>query len=226
MTTPSGKATLREADNPGAGVTFGLNPTQIQFSRSVKFNRPTSANSKSDPSVQFTGTDPTQLQVQLLLDAMTVPNGSIQGQIDQLVAWTKVPDDSPASSPPRLAFTWGSLKIGKESAFLGFLEQLRVTIEMFGRDGAPRRASVSLSLKSGIYGPPPPTNPTSGTDVSRRRRVLQRGQSLQLLAYEEFRDAGAWRAVAELNGIDDPMRLRTGREVLLPDPQELTGARQ
>lgn len=217
--TPSGKATLHEVDDLSASVTFGLNPTQIQFSRNVKFNRDANANSKADPPAQFTGTDATTLQLQLLLDAMTTKDGSIQKQIDQLVKWTNVPENKP--NPPRLMFNWGSLKIGSDSAFVGFLEQLRVTIEMFSKDGVPRRASISLSLKSGVYAPPA-TNPTSGAEMSRRRKVLQRGQSLQSLAYDEFRDAGAWRVVAELNGIDDPTRLRPGQEVLLPDRRELT----
>lgn len=222
MTAADGKATLQEVDNHDAKVVFGLNPTQIQYSRNVKFNRGANGNSKSDPPAQFTGTDPTTLQVQLLLDAVTTPGGSIQKQIDQLVSWTQVPDDSSTASPPRLTFAWGSLTVGGKAAFVGFLEQLRVTVEMFDRQGVPLRASVSLSLKSGVYGPAR-TNPTSGGEMARRRRVLHRGQSLQSLAYDEFHDASAWRAVAELNGIDDPTRLRPGLEVLLPDRRELDG---
>ncbi len=30
-----------------------------------------------------------------------------------------------------------------------------------------------------------------------------------------------WRALARYNGIDDPMRMRNGTEVLLPAPEEL-----
>jgi nucleoid-associated protein YgaU len=222
MTAPTGKATLHEAETPSKKLEFGFNPTQVAYSRSVKFNRQATPNStsKADPPAQFTGTDPTSLQLTLLIDAMTVENGSIQPQLDQLVEWTTVPEDTPTASPPQLVFNWGSLKIGGQSAFVGFLEQLKVTIEMFARDGTPLRASVSLTLKSGALAPAG-TNPTSGAEKSRKRRVLQRGQSLQSLAYSEYRDASAWRAIAELNGIDDPTRLRPGQEILLPDRREL-----
>ena len=151
---------------------------------------------------------------------MGTKNGTIQPQIDRLVEWTTVPDSTPTASPPQLTFTWGALIVGDKGGFRGFLEQLRVTVEMFGRDGTPLRANIALSLKSGVLAPQG-TNPTSGTETSRKRRVLRRGQTLQSLAYEEFGEAGAWRLVAELNGIDDPTRLRPGQEIMLPDRREL-----
>ena len=56
--------------------------------------------------------------------------------------------------------------------------------------------------------------------------MLRREESLHSVAHSTFGDAGAWRAIAELNGIDDPTRLRPGRELLLPDVSELAaGAR-
>jgi Contractile injection system tube protein len=220
----SGKAMLHEKDNADRKLTFGLNPTQVAFSRNVKFNRNPAPNSHTDPPAQFVGTEATALTLQILLDAMGTESGSIQSQIDQLVAWTTVPSDQGTSaSPPLLVFNWGSLKISNDSAFVGYLEQLKVTIEMFARDGTPLRATVSLALKSDAA-VPAATNPTSGAEKSRKRRVLQRGQTLQSLAYDEFGDAGAWRAVAELNGIDDPTRLRPGLEILLPDRRELAGS--
>lgn len=222
----SDKAMLHEKGNASKRLVFGLNPTQVAFARNVKFNRNPAPNSHTDPPAQFTGTDATTLTLAILLDAMGTGTGSIQSQIDQLVAWTTVPGDQGTSaSPPLLVFNWGSLKISNDSAFVGYLEQLRVTIEMFARNGTPLRASVNLSLKSATA-PPAGTNPTSGAEKSRKRRVLRRGQTLQSLAFDEFGDAGAWRAVAEMNSIDDPTRLRPGLEVLLPDRRELVRSQQ
>ena len=42
------------------------------------------------------------------------------------------------------------------------------------------------------------------------------GDSLQSLAWREYGNASAWRAIAEANGIDDPSRLPTGIELVLP----------
>lgn len=46
------------------------------------------------------------------------------------------------------------------------------------------------------------------------------GDTLQALAWQEYGDPAAWRLIAEANGIDDPMRLALGRELLLPARDE------
>ena len=42
------------------------------------------------------------------------------------------------------------------------------------------------------------------------------GDSLASVAYAEYGDPTAWRAVARFNGIDDPLRCRPGTRLLLP----------
>lgn len=221
------RASLREELDQSVQLSFHFNPTTLAFQRTVKFQRDPNQGSKAEPPTQFQGVDPTSLTLQLLFDAMGSDRTTgVQPEIDQLVAWTTVPEgaDSQAASPPRLVFTWGKLSLNGTASFLCHLEQLRVTCELFDREGVPLRAAVTLTLKS-TGSPPAGTNPTSGTERSRRRRVLVPGQSLQAVAYAEYGDAGAWRAIAELNRIDNPMRLRPGTELLLPDRVELAGGR-
>lgn len=221
------RASLREENGPGE-VRFHFNPTTIGYSRQAQFNRQPTQGSAAEPPTQFTGVDATQLQLQLLFDAMGAAKADgVQPEIDQLVAWTKLPEgaDAAAASPAKLLFTWGRLKIVDTSTFRCHLERLQVTMEMFDPDGVPLRATVAVTLKSAAP-EPQPTNPTSGTERSRRRRVLRPGQTLQQIAHAEYGDPGLWRAVADLNGIDDPMRLRAETEILLPDPTELAGRRR
>jgi nucleoid-associated protein YgaU len=42
------------------------------------------------------------------------------------------------------------------------------------------------------------------------------GDTLQVIAYREYHRPGYWRALAETNGIDDPLRLRPGTTILIP----------
>jgi hypothetical protein len=218
------RASLREEKNSGNALEFHFNPTTLAFQKQVKFTRQPNQSSRSDPPVQFEGVDPTTLRLQLLFDAMGSgsPKG-VQPEIDRLVGWTTVPQstDSQAAGPPRLVFTWGQLSINGTENFMGYLEDLKVTIELFDRQGVPLRATVDLTLKS-ASDPPAGTNPTSGAERSRRRYQVRPGQSLQGIAFTQLGVASAWRAVAELNGIDDPTRLRPGTEVLLPDRTELS----
>lgn len=220
------RAQLHEEKDPSSRLEFGLNPTQISYSRNVRFTQdPKQAG--DHPKTQFAGVQATSLQLSLLLDAVGARDReTVQRQLHTLMGWTCPPDGatSAKASPPTLVFSWGAFAISAVPAFTGFLESVKVTVEMFARDGTPLRANVSLSLTSDVH-TSTGTNPTSGAERSRRRRILERGQSLQRLAYEELGDAGAWPLVAELNGIDDPTRLRPGSEILLPDPAELRPAR-
>lgn len=223
MSTGRAVAVLAEKADPSRELRFHYNPTTIAFSRQVQYNRqPRQAN---DPPVQFTGAGPTSLTLQVFLDAAGRREPpSVQPEIDLLVFWTTVPDvTEPGDGPPKVAFTWGSLAVNGEQTLTGHVSQLKVTIERFDREGRPLRAVADLTLVS-AHAEPQRTNPTSGAERSRRRHVLRRGETLASVAWSRLGDAGAWRAVAELNGIDDPTRLHTGRELLLPDAPE-RGAR-
>ncbi|UZN02563.1 hypothetical protein [Cellulomonas sp. S1-8] len=211
-------AMLAEKDRPENALHFQFNPTTIAFTRPVQYNR--TPRQADDPPVQFTGAGPTTLTLQLLLDAGRRGVPSVQPELDLLASWTTVPDvTTPGDGPPTIAFTWGELAIAGDRSLVGNISQLKVTVELFDRQGRPLRALVDLTLVSAKK-EPKGTNPTSGAERSRLRHVLRRGETLQSVAWSRLDDPGAWRAVAELNGIDDPTRMRVGRELLLPDAQE------
>jgi nucleoid-associated protein YgaU len=42
------------------------------------------------------------------------------------------------------------------------------------------------------------------------------GDTLQSIAYRELGRPAYWRAIAELNGIDDPLRMTAGTTLLIP----------
>ena len=59
-------------------------------------------------------------------------------------------------------------------------------------------------------------NPTTRAIAGLRSRMVQDGDSLPSIAYEAYGDATQWRAIAEVNGIDDPLRLRRGSTLTIP----------
>jgi nucleoid-associated protein YgaU len=46
------------------------------------------------------------------------------------------------------------------------------------------------------------------------------GDTLASIAYQEYRDPNRWRALAEANKIDDPMRVKAGTVLIVPDRRE------
>jgi nucleoid-associated protein YgaU len=221
------KAYLCEVDNPGSRVTFHFNPTTIKFSKSANFRREPAQAAADAPPVQFQGTAPTELNLDLLLDAVGKPGGSVTPEVDQLLRWTGPTAESagtPSPSPPKLQFNWGRLKLGTSDKFEGHLERVNVTYVLFNRDGTPIRAEVGLSLKAAPT-EQPGTNPTSGGRRAHRAHQLTRGETLQSLAHQVYGNAAYWRGIAAANGIDDPMRVAPGRRLLIPDLADLVEGR-
>ena len=64
-------------------------------------------------------------------------------------------------------------------------------------------------------------NPTSGSQDVRRVHRTVAGDTLASVAYAEYGDPASWRALAAFNGIDDPLRVRTGTMLMLPAAAEL-----
>ena len=63
----------------------------------------------------------------------------------------------------------------------------------------------------------PPQNTTSGTPNPGQVRRLEAGQYLDTVADELYGDHGQWRAIANANGIDDPLALDPGRVLMIPE---------
>jgi nucleoid-associated protein YgaU len=226
MQLPKATAFISEVRNPLTRLDFHFNPTSLSFSKSAEFRRQPSQGAGGDPPAQFLGTAATTLRMQILLDAVEKqPAGSVQSEVEQLLKWTSADTalGNPAPSPPELLFTWGALTIDGRHTFTGHLKQVEVTYELFARDGRPIRAQVSLTLESNPQ-ELPRTNPTSGGERAQRSHVLRRGEALHSIAFATYGDAARWRDVARANGIDNPFRLTPGRELLLPDASELSGA--
>jgi nucleoid-associated protein YgaU len=59
------------------------------------------------------------------------------------------------------------------------------------------------------------TNPTTRTEA-RKTRVVQQGDRLDLIAYQEYGAVAHWRHLAEANGLHDPSGLRPGQVLVIP----------
>jgi len=85
--------------------------------------------------------------------------------------------------------------------------------------GRHRELRASLTLQE-IATPESKQNPTSGGLAAQRTHTVVAGDSLASIAYEEYGEAGLWRALAETNRLDDPMRLPAGTSLLVPSPED------
>jgi nucleoid-associated protein YgaU len=96
-----------------------------------------------------------------------------------------------------------------------YLESVEAKYTLFRADGTPIRATCSIGLVEATN-PAHRQNPTSGGRKGVETHILIEGETLHSVAWARFGDPTYWRAIAEFNGIDDPLRLASGTRLLIP----------
>jgi hypothetical protein len=145
------------------------------------------------------------LQMELFFDTYEVKR-DVRAEVGRITGLLR--KDPATQAPPILLVTWGSLQ------FRGVLEAASQRFVMFLSDGTPVRARANVTFKEftplevevtrGLFLGPPAV------------RTLVENDTLARLAHEHLGDPGAWRQIAELNGIDDPFALQLGATLLIP----------
>jgi hypothetical protein len=220
MAAPSGFQQASLEVEGGTSLKCWFNPSQYSIAKANEWSaRPVVGASL--PRAQFGGGHARELSVDLLFDAG--PDGDVTTATDQLFQMMEV-DPSLASDrrnqarPPTLKLSWGTFM-----SFKAVCRNLNVQFTLFQPDGTPTRALASLMLvqvekdqRSGGGTTAPAQNPTTRSDQRVRSHVVGAGDTLPSIAYAHYGDATRWRAIAEHNGIDDPLRLPRGRALSIP----------
>jgi hypothetical protein len=154
----------------------------------------------------------------MFFDATGSKDGSVMEVVEKLFACC-VPTEQSAGqkkpTPPLVVLHWDKI-----STFPAVITSVSAKYTLFRSNGMPIRAVCSVSMEE-MPGSPPRQNPTSGSDSIRRLHRTIVGDTLASIAYAEYGDPTHWRPLAAYNGIDDPLRLPTGRTILLPSLEEM-----
>jgi hypothetical protein len=199
-------------------IEFQFNPKELSLSKSASWSRDAGKGNKKSGPPQYLGPQPSKLALEMFFDASDTQDASVVKRVEKLFACcvpTAPSHQKDKGSPPWILFRWGGL-----TGFLSYISSVTAKYTMFTAGGTPIRAVCTVNLEE-LAGEPPKQNPSSGGLVPRRVHVLVEGDTLPVLAYQEYGDPGLWRAVAEVNGIDDPMRLRPGTTLLMPAAEDL-----
>ncbi|HEY0698239.1 MAG TPA: LysM peptidoglycan-binding domain-containing protein [Micromonospora sp.] len=210
--------------SPGAEldrIPFQFNPRELALSKTAKWKRDAQRNAKKSGVPEFTGADPCKLTLEMFFDATDTMDSSVVRRVEQLFACcvpTDASRDQKKGSPPWVVFHWGGM-VG----FPAFVASVTAKYTLFTPGGTPVRALCTVTLEE-ISGEQQGQNPTSGSRTARSVHLVVAGDSLQSIAQATYGRPSLWREIAEVNGIDDPMRLRPGRTLLVPALEEIEAA--
>jgi nucleoid-associated protein YgaU len=183
-----------------------FNPKEYSVQKSVQWE-PHKAPGLDSPEQEFTSGNPAVLSVELFFDTYE-DKKSVKEFTDQLMEMALV--DADKHRPPAIQFTWGDF------TFEGYVENLTLRYTMFLSDGKPCRATANLSIKENKTAKEQlQKNPRNSPDHT-KLRTLKAGETLALLAHEEYDDPAQWRRIADANGIIDPKDVKPGTVLTLP----------
>lgn len=191
-------------------LTFMFNPTEYKISQTVHVERSKNVW-KPGGNLEYTGTSAMTVSMQLFFDDFASAQGDVTPKITKLLAW-QMPDVKEKKPPPLVKFEWGNKQL---KDFTGVITTLNINYTVFRKDGTPLQAKVDVTLE-GAKELVPGKNPTSHAVDMRRIHTVVEGETIASVAYAELGRAAYWRAIADANGIDDPLRLRPGQALLIP----------
>jgi phage tail protein X len=197
-------------------VDFQFNPTQLVLSKNAQWTTRMSPKFRFASIPEFNGSAPYTMQMEIFLDSSMTPSGTtVQDEVEALLSCCEVTLASIAADQPCtpwVFFQWGSFST---ASFISYVESVQATYTLFNPSGTPIRATCDLVITQ-IPLLTQGQNPTSGALEAHRTHRVVAGDTLHSLAWREYGDATAWRVIAQANGIDDPMRLPAGAELLIP----------
>ncbi|MGX7681847.1 CIS tube protein [Jatrophihabitans sp. DSM 45814] len=173
---------------------------------------------KGVPKLRYSGADSGWMRLDLMFDttdvgtAVTRYTGKILGLMDVDPSLAGTDESTNNARPPTVTFHWGDLH-----SFTCVVTDLGLTFTYFSSAGVPLRAQMKLELRqyepSKAFGP---QNPTSGTPKPHRVHRIQPGETLDRISARYYGDSTRWRALAVVNGIEDPLSLRPGSLLSVP----------
>ena len=202
-----------------ATIAFQLNPKEVTMAKSASWVIKKQKKAKSAPPATYEGADAQKMSVEMYFDETRQRDGSVVKNVEALFAActpTSASNDANTPSAPWVKFSWGVL-----TGFVGYIKSVSAKYTLFSADGKPLRAVCSVAIEE-LPKEPKKQNPTSGGLQPRHAHTLREGDSLAAIAYREYGNPAHWRTLAEINGIDDPLRLRPGHIVLIPTLEELS----
>ena len=174
---------------------------------------------KGVPTLRYTGAGSGSLRLTLFFDT-TDTGKPVTEYTSKIVKLMEVNTSLPGSNastnnarPPWVVFHWGDFH-----SFKAVVSALELTFEYFSNTGTPLRARAALTLtqyqdETAFAA----QNPTSGTPRPHRVHRVQPGETLDRISAMHLGDSTKWRSIAEANELEDPLALRPGTLLAIPE---------
>ena len=207
-----------EVEN-GQRIDCMFNPAKFSFSQSNRWESD-QIPGKAVPTMRFAGGEGGSFALSLVFDttsdgkAVTLYTNKLLKLMDVDTSLPGYDAERSNGRPPWVKFHWGTTL----HSFKAVVKNIDVTFTYFSSEGLPLRANVEMSLEQ--YEPDAnwgPQNPTSGTPRPNRTHQVQVGDTLDRISAQYYGDSTQWRDIAAANGLMDPLDLKPGSMLAIPE---------
>jgi len=192
-------------------IPLRFNPTEYQLQKSNNFAEIAIPGLESPP-IQFIRGAAEKLSLELLVDTTDTLEDVRIRYTNKLRGLMNIDPKSGAKqhAPPIVRFSWD------RQVFLGVVESLTITYQLFTEKGVPLRAKLSVVLKEYRPAAVQIKGMKKSSPNVEKAYTAKRGDTLSSIAGAVYRDPTQWRAIATANSIQDPRELRPGTALQIP----------
>lgn len=188
-------------------LTCRFNPPEYGVNRSVNYGE-LKASGSGASSQQFVNRSADTLSMELFFDTSETQTDVRSEYVDKLDTLASV--DPELHAPPLCQFVWGD-----GLSFTALVSSLDKTFTRFLPSGVPVRARVNVTFTECKPSDYRRELKPESTDKTKAWTVTE-GDTLWLIADEEYGDPSHWRTIADANDIDNPRAVEPGESLELP----------
>ncbi|MCW4464563.1 hypothetical protein OK351_03455 [Glutamicibacter sp. MNS18] len=204
----------------GEPIVVPFSPTELSFTKGANYAE-VAIPGLELPLLQFVRGEAETISLELFLDA-SAGTTSVTELARKLYKLATISPEH--HSPPLVTLSWGSGFPGPslgssneaENSFTAVVLSVTRRFTYFAADGTPLRAVVTLSLKQFLTLAEQVTALNLQSADHTRIHVVQQGETLPLIAFDAYADAGAWPVIATHNNLSAVRDLRPGTRLELP----------
>src|SRR6266404_7111990 len=203
--------------NLDARITVQFNPAEYTLAKGAQIGEIAIPGIDS-PILQFVRGQTQTLSMELFFDTTQMGMGEapvLDVRILTEPVFQLVKIQAKTHAPPRIRFFWG---LGL--SFRAIVDSIQQKFTLFNPAGIPLRATLTVSFKEYQTLEEQLHRLNLQSADHSKKRLIRRGETLAMIAYREYGDAGEWRRIFEEPAnaavIMNPRRLTPGSEITIP----------
>ena len=199
---------------PGSPMKVLINPDSFTEALKIKYADKDQGQGTSGKQLKYEATEPADFSLEFLFDSTGIIDEKPRENIaDDIMSFKQLLTayNGENHEPPHLKLAWGTAFL-----FKCRITDLSINYKLFSADGQPLRAVAKAAFKGSIEEKKRAAAEDNKSPDLTHLRIVKAGDTLPLLCFDIYGEAGRYLQVAESNGLSNFRKLKPGMEIFFP----------